>query len=172
MEAINYIATSKGSVLFGLAPDPAAEIVQLQAGNPNPIRLLNGWVVPAAERADVRKQLMDAFHEYRIGKSNWFRIAANRAANRLARLAREAGGTPWKVRVRPKRVIAPDDSRKRPVITPYGRYESASEAAKSLGITRQAISHNARRQSDGWYYEDDTSPPPPRPARGRPRIYY
>jgi hypothetical protein len=46
----------------------------------------------------------------------------------------------------------PRDKR-RPIITPHGRFESAGAAGKAFGISRQAASHRATCESQGWRFE-------------------
>jgi hypothetical protein len=55
----------------------------------------------------------------------------------------------------------------RPIITPIGRFPSATQAAVAFGITRQAASERALRRSNGWRYADDNRPPAARKP-GRP----
>lgn len=44
------------------------------------------------------------------------------------------------------------EKQEKPVMTPYGPFNSMTEAAISLGVTRQAIGYRIKRSNQGWFF--------------------
>jgi hypothetical protein len=167
-DLINYVATSGGHICFGMAEDPAAEIAEMQAGTPQPVELVAGWIMPPKGRLPLLARLQRALRgKPRSGQ--WFDVPVDWATKTLRAAAKELGGRRWEVRKRPhpsERVLP---GHARAVVTPHGRYPSAKAAAEALGVSRQAVWERASRRSPGWRFEDDDRPRPVRASPGRPR---
>jgi hypothetical protein len=152
-QPVNFVAASHGHVRFGIAEDPAAQVADWQRGNPHPIELLAGWIVPPHERARMLANAQRAVRKTRVQRTPWFGVDPDEAVRILGHLAGLLGGQPWKLRRHPRK--AHDHASARPVSTPHGVFPSANAAARALGITRQAVSGNALRRAFGWRYLDD-----------------
>lgn len=166
-DLINYVATSGGHAYFGMAEDPAAEIAEMQAASPHQIDLEAGWVLAPP----TRMLLLDSLRRALRGKhrrGQWFRVSSKWATSTLAFHAETLGGTPWKVRKRPRPSEAAENQRVRAVVTPHDRYPSIAAAAQAHGITRQSAWERATRRALGWRFEDDIRPQPELARRGRP----
>jgi hypothetical protein len=164
---INYIAVNGEYVTFGLSEDPAADVVEMQAGSPSAINLVAGWVVPPPERLWLKERIERAFRRAKH-RGVWVQAPEARAVELMGRLAAQVGGVPWKLRKRPLPSIKPPSKRAKAVLTPNGRFASAKAAGEAYGLSRQAAWERANRQTEGWQFEDQERPFV-RPARGRPR---
>ena len=149
-EHINFIAACDGYVYLSIAEDPAAVVAEMRPHCPLPIELVAGWVVPPQHRVAVQRQLSTKLKGRRVGPE-WFRFESTQAVSLLEEQAKQVGGKPWRVRKTP--VTAPKPRRlpvaARPVITPHGRFESAAEAARVIGVSRAAVSCADRQRLEG-----------------------
>ena len=167
-DPINFIATCEGFVYLGIADDPAAVVAEMRPHCPLPITVASGWRVPPQRRGEVMQRTQAALKAHKVN-GQWYKVSLAKAEDVLERQARAADARVWSVRKRPvTEVAAPAGSR--PVITPYGEFPSASEAARQLGITKAAVSERAIKRTPGWRYADDDRPQPPPPRRGRPPL--
>jgi len=167
MEPVNFIASCARFVFFGISPDPAAVVAEMRPHCPLPIELVAGWIVPPQERGALQSAVTAKLRNARVKGSDWFRVDPERAASILAVQAKAVDGRVWQVRKRPV-TEKPPPFNAREIITPHGRFPSAAEAARALGITKAAVSERAVKRSPGWRYADDDRPQPPPAPRGRP----
>jgi hypothetical protein len=163
---INFVMAADKFVRFAMAEDPAALVAEMQPHCPLRIELVAGCLVPPRMRVRVQEELQRSLRRYRaVGE--WYELDREEAATALTDQARLAGGKPYKLLKRPTTEVRPPHDA-RAVVTPHGRFHSASEAARALGVSRVAVSQRALRRSPGWRYVDDNSPAPDRPLMGRP----
>jgi hypothetical protein len=157
-QIINFLATCDRFAFFGIAPDPAARVAEMQDACPLPIEVASGWIIDPRARLAVLDRVQREFRLSRA-KGDWFEVERERAVAALAEQAQLAEGKGWRVRKHPLPPKPDTGQKMRAIITPHGQFSSVVGAAQALGMTRQAAWDRARRQTPGWRFADETVRP-------------
>lgn len=139
-----YAAYCKGFAKIGLADDPKSHLASMQSGCPFPIELL-GAIPLDQEAAAAAEQAALASLNDATWHGDWCRTTRNHARFVLHDVTATAESLADPPRFH---------RRGRPIRTPSGDFASSADAARVLGVTKQAIHRKAISGVSGWAFLD------------------
>ena len=146
-----YVVACEDFVKIGISERPDLRVCAMRTGCPFPIELLAHHPLSpedavAAETAVLLS--LEPFHS----TGDWFRCSQELALSRAARSVEgmePPRGLSFKGERQPR---ARHNSNRRPVMTPAGRFESATLAAAHFGISKIWAFKQAQLERNGWRY--------------------